>query len=170
MNSTVSALVRLNTAWLNATAVLVFLISYTAWPAPFELKSLNVSGANVVSQPVATIAMIFQPDCAWCKKQGEMLAKAVKECQSTLNVTLVGARGSKRALKQALKHYHPNIPAFMATPSFLRQVGGYQASPTTLLFDADGKLLTRKMGFIPHLKMSQVMSILSNGACELAFD
>lgn len=161
---------KINITWVNLPLVFVFLFSFSSFATPYSLKSLNESAANVVSQPVATIAMIFQPDCVWCRRQGEMLAKAVKECHLTLNVTMVGAKGSKQTLKKALKHYHPSIPAFMASRSFLRQIGGYQASPTTLLFDAGGKLLTRKQGFIPHDKMSQVMSILSNGACKLSFD
>jgi len=113
----------------------------------------------------ATITMIFQPDCSWCKKQGKTLAAAFEQCQSSVNISLVGTKGSKSQLKKALKHYHKSIPAYQADSKFLHAIGGYQASPTTLIYDAGGQLIAKKQGFITYEKLAQALKIMSNGDC-----
>jgi len=111
--------------------------------------------------------MIFQPDCSWCKKQGKALTEAFKQCKSSVNITLVGAKGNVRELKKELKHYHPSIPAFVADRKFLRVIGGYQASPTTLIYDDKGQLITKKRGFIPYDNLSKALKIISQGNCNI---
>ncbi|GLX76989.1 hypothetical protein tinsulaeT_03290 [Thalassotalea insulae] len=133
---------------------------------PFSLKSLTPEYGEV-NNNLATITMIFQPNCSWCKKQGQVLAKAFTQCQSSLNVALVGAKGNFRALKNALKHYHKGIPAYAANRQFLRKIGGYQASPTTLIFSGEGQLIAKKRGFIPKDKLSHALAVLSHGACQI---
>ncbi|MCW8865505.1 MAG: hypothetical protein OQK22_11470 [Colwellia sp.] len=137
----------------------------TLQAAPFSLKTLK--GENVMAHVngAATITMIFQPNCSWCKKQGKTLAAVFEECQSSVNVSLVGAKGSKSQLRKALKHYHKSIPAYKADSQFLRTIGGYQASPTTLIYDVDGQLITKKRGFISLEKLAQALKIISQGDC-----
>jgi len=132
---------------------------------PFTLKSLKSEKVMEHVNDVATITMIFQPDCSWCKKQGKTLAAAFEQCQSSVNISLVGAKGSKSQLKKALKHYHKSIPAYKADSKFLRNIGGYQASPTTLIYDANGQLVVKKRGFISYEKLAQALELISNGDC-----
>lgn len=151
---------------LLLTAITLF---NQAQAMPFVLKSLNVEQAITGAQvdELATLVMIFQPDCSWCKKQGKTLSMAYKQCRGSVNIALVGTKGNARKLKKELKHYHKHIPAFIADRKFLREVGGYQASPTTLVFNAQGELIMKKRGFIPQEKLANVMSIISKGACHL---
>ncbi|MGL1955945.1 MAG: hypothetical protein OCD00_01335 [Colwellia sp.] len=137
--------------------------------APFSLKSLKFDQASeqVKTNGLATVTMIYQPDCSWCKKQGKALAKAFEHCQRSINITLVGTKGSARQLKKELKHYHKDIPAFIADRNFLHLIGGYQASPTILIFNKQGQLITKKRGFIPHDKLSKALNILSQGDCNI---
>jgi len=136
---------------------------------PFSLKSLKpeLKSTQVSETALATVAMIYQPDCSWCKKQGQTLAKAFESCQGSLNLALVGTKGSSRQLKQELKHYHKDMPAFKADRRFLRLIGGYQASPTTLIFDASGELIAKKRGFIAKDKLAKALAILSQGDCKI---
>ena len=135
---------------------------------PFSLKPLKVVSEKAsVENGLATITMIYQPDCSWCKKQGESLAKVFEQCQSSINVALVGTKGNKRQLKKELKHYHQEMPAYIADRKFLRSIGGYQASPTTLVYDNQGQLLANKRGFISPDKLAQALAIVSQGECQI---
>lgn len=136
---------------------------------PFTLKSLKPEQTQVSkdTNDLVTVAMIYQPDCSWCKKQGKTLAKAFEQCQGNLNLALVGAQGNARQLKKELKHYHKGLPAFKADRRFLRTIGGYQASPTTLIFDEQGELVVKKRGFIDEDKLANVLSIISRGKCVI---
>ncbi len=77
----------------------------------------------------------------------------------------MGTKGNNRQLRTALKHYHKSIPSYKADSRFLRTIGGYQASPTTLIYDIYGRLVTKKRGFLSHEKLAKVIKIISNGNC-----
>ena len=142
-----------------------------------SLKQLNTNALNVQSpalkaataktKNVAKIAMIFQPNCSWCKKQSKSLNKVFQQCQSSININLVGTQGNARQLKKELKHYPQQIPAFLANRKFLRDIGGYQASPTTLFYNATGELIAKKRGFIPEDKLANALKTLSDGQCVI---
>ena len=113
------------------------------------------------------IAMVYQPDCKWCKKQGLWLAKANAQCSESIDIVLIGNNGSKRQLKRELKHFAGDIPAFLANRKLLTALGGIEASPTTLVFDSAGQLLAKRRGYVDNQQLSDVAHIVSQGACEL---
>ena len=146
----------------------VISLSLNVQAMPFSLKPLTTVSEKVSAEDgLATITMIYQPDCSWCKKQGESLAKVFEQCQSSMKVALVGTKGNKRQLKKELKHYHQDMPAYIADRKFLRSIGGYQASPTTLVYDSQGQLLANKRGFISPDKLAQALAIVSQGECQI---
>ena len=153
--------------------VLFFLSAITAisqvQAQPFNLKPLESSRviSDKKSNGLVTVAMIFQPDCSWCKKQGKLLELAFKQCQNSMNIALVGTKGNSRQLRKELKHYHDDIPAFIADRKFLRNIGGYQASPTTLIYNEEGKLIAKKRGFISAEKLAGALAIISHDACHI---
>jgi len=156
--------------WLKiATALTLFraVVSFDVNATPFELKSLRSTPITSVAEIVglSTVTMIFQPDCSWCKKQSKTLTKAFEQCQSSLNINLVGTKGNARQLRKELKQYHQDIPAFIADRKFLRTIGGYQASPTTLIYDANGELVAKKRGFISEDKLAHALKLLTAGTC-----
>ncbi|NMP31132.1 thioredoxin family protein [Thalassotalea sp. M1531] len=167
------ALIRLSkTIVLAVLSAIVLPNSLSAKPValtPFDLKPIKGTQlvAHQKNKGMATVTMIYQPDCSWCKKQGQTLAKAFEQCSNSINVALVGTKGSKRVLKKELKHYHQDIPAFIADRKFLRAIGGYQASPTTLIYDANGQLIANKRGFIAKEKLADAIVILSQGNCVI---
>ena len=159
---------------IKQTTIVLILVSAmvafaNAQAMPFNLKSLNHYQAEKTTEidKRVTVTMLFQPDCSWCKKQGKALAEAFRQCQSSVNITLVGVKGNKRELKKAFRHYHQDIPAFIADRKFLRDIGGYQASPTTLIYDNEGQLITKKRGFIPYDNLSKALNIISQGNCNI---
>jgi len=135
----------------------------------FSLKALNsapVSQEGLAADKV-TVAMIFQPDCKWCKKQGKTLTRVSNQCDKSVEVALIGTKGNRRQLKHALKHYDDNLLAYLADREFLIEIGGYEASPTTLFYDGKGNLVAKQRGFIPQEKLASAVSILSKGSCQI---
>lgn len=136
-------------------------------PLRIQSEISNQEVTKAAEGKLASVTMIFQPDCSWCKRQSKTLAKVFEQCQSSININLVGAKGKTGQLKKELKHYHQGIPAYKADRQFLRSIGGYQASPTTLLYDNQGQLVAKKRGFIEENKLTQVVSILTQGQCKI---
>ncbi len=156
-----------STLMLGLFSASVSVLATPVQALPFQLKPLTAEQPLAVKQAkaLATIAMIYQPDCSWCKKQGKTLAKAFEQCQASVNIVLVGTQGNARQLKKELKHYHNGIPAYKADRQFLRKIGGYQASPTTLIFDEHGEMIVKKRGFIDEDKLANALSIVSRNKC-----
>lgn len=127
------------------------------------------AGMNATSEKV-TIAMVYQPDCQWCKKQGQWLAQLKRECSQQINIVLIGNNGSKRQLKRELKHFHHDIPAFHANRQLLTSIGGIKASPTTLLFDKKGTLTAKKRGYVDGEKLSEIANIISEEQCKVTLE
>lgn len=137
--------------------------------SPISLKNLKTGERNAVlpSNDLATIAMVYQPNCSWCKKQEQLLRKIKHECDSNVNLALIGNKGNMRDLKRELKHFNKSLPAYKADNKFLRQVGGIAASPTTLFFDKSGNVLAKKRGYIPPEQLFHAVNIITNKACSI---
>lgn len=135
----------------------------------FLLKSL-LSGkreAVIKTNGRITIAMIYQPDCSWCKKQGRILKKLLEQCPKALNIALIGNQGSRKQLKRELKHFDKKLSAYQAESFFLREIGGVAASPTTLFFDEQGQLIAKRRGYIPQEQFSNAVSQLTHNHCNI---
>jgi thioredoxin-related protein len=134
-----------------------------------KLKSL-VSGDKVVlnrNEGLSTIAMIYQPGCKWCKKQGELLANIQRQCASHANIALIGADANTQKLRRELHYFDPNLAAFEANKKFLRKIKGVAAFPTTVIFDSSGKLIAKKRGYIEPKKLAQVMGAITKQHCDV---
>jgi thioredoxin-related protein len=114
-----------------------------------------------------TITMIYQPDCTWCKKQGKMLKRLIDKCPEKVNLSLVGNKGNRRQLKRELKHFSKKLVAYQADKTFLRSIGGIAASPTTLFFNYQGKLLAKRRGYIKAKQFFAVVSQLTSNTCNI---
>jgi len=134
-----------------------------------QLKSLLPNNDGVVNsnENVSTIAMIYQPGCKWCKKQGKLLAKIQRACASHANVAIIGAYGSTQKLKRELRHFDKNLPAFEANKKFLIIIKGVEAFPTTIVFDKEGELIAKKRGYIKPKHLAQVMAAITEQHCDI---
>lgn len=135
-----------------------------------QLKSLLPEDESKISfnENLSTIAMIYQPGCKWCKKQGKILAKLQGECASHANIAIIGADGSAQKLRRELRYFDKNLPAFEANKHFLRKIKGVAAFPTTVVFDKEGQLIAKKRGYINPQKLAQVMSVITEKRCNIA--
>ena len=156
-------MLRLN-LWLKVLAVAsIFFTSAFCYAENFTLKPLR-NDQNVhqllSKNNKPTVVMIFQPDCSWCKKQGEVLSQFKTEFGQSINFSLVGTKGRAQQLKRELKHYDKSLPAYLANKRFLRKIGGFEASPTLLIFDQSGALLGKRRGFIESGRLKSVVKRL----------
>lgn len=139
--------------------------------AEYNLKPLSSSAKAPpqTSEQAAktTIAMVYQPDCKWCKKQGKWLNKAQAQCAQNLGIVLIGNNGDKRQLKRELKHFHQDMPAFLANRKLFAEVGGVAASPTTLVFNQEGKLIAKQRGYVDDATLSDVAQKITQGQCVI---
>ncbi len=137
-------------------------------PVKIALKSLQSGHKDLLNKnpQLMTVAMVYQPGCKWCKKQGEFLAKIQQQCGQYANIALVGADANSRQLKRELRHFDKGLLAYEANKQFLRKVNGIEAFPTTVVFDQMGNVIAKKRGYIPPEKLNQVMSVLTNQACQ----
>lgn len=165
MKATIALLPALATLFASAVVANSFSQSLVE---KYHLKPLVAHQAPLANtQGRFTIAMVFQPDCPWCKKQASWLNNAQAQCSDKLNIVLLGNNGSNRELKRELKHYHSDIPAYKPNRKLFVAVGGIEASPTTLVFDAEGKLLAKRRGYTDSDTLSVVASQLTQGSCAI---
>lgn len=149
----------------NLSATQVFATDLSA----LSLKTLP-SGKRSLLLPdnhLPTIAMIYQPDCSWCKQQGKWLSKVKSNCEHGVNLRLIGNNGSFRELKRELMYFDKSLPAFHASKKFLRAIGGVEASPTTLFFDKQGRLLAKKRGYIQPDLLITALAQLTEQQCTI---
>ncbi|GGA90494.1 hypothetical protein GCM10011369_35790 [Neiella marina] len=114
---------------------------------------------------VASIAMVFQPDCAWCKKQGKTMRQILNQCGAELNIAIIGYKASYRQLRRELKHFDQSLPALEADRRFLAAVEGVAATPTTLFFDQNGELLLKQRGYIQPAQLFDAADALTQTGC-----
>lgn len=135
----------------------------------FSLKNLKSGDReNIIkNNGRITIAMVYQPDCPWCKKQGLTMASLMSACPEKVNFTLIGNKGDRRQLKRELKHFDRNLPALQADNAFLRSIGGIAASPTTLFYDENGNLLIKRRGYIEPQQFSVAIKQLTRNDCNI---
>lgn len=160
-------LITFSVMFSSAQAAVMPLAVESLKPLRTNDKAINEATSQKNVTQLAAVVMIYQPDCSWCKKQGEVLAKAFEQCHSSIAIALIGTKGKARQLRKELKHYHHDIPAYQANRQFLRSIGGYQASPTTLIYNNQGVLIAKKRGFISKEKLTKAFSMLTNGQCQL---
>ena len=156
----------------HAFAVIVLATTSLSAQANFfeyQLKNLrnsNQTDSILNTNKVGAIAMIFQPDCPWCKKQSATMAQLQKKCGNILNISVIGTKGSTMQLKRELRHFDDSLNAFSADTTFLRLAGGFQASPTTLFFDQKGELLLKQRGYINPEKLNAAAQAISGNICN----
>lgn len=162
-------IIRLLLIVLASAAAALPVHSIAASTQQLSLKSLH-TGERIPAVPnnqLATVAMIYQPDCSWCKKQEQYLSQINRQCNSKINLLLIGNNGSVRELKRELKYFDKKIPAFHASRQFLHHIGGVAASPTTVFFDKDGNVLAKKRGYIPPAQLFNAVKVISNQGCAI---
>ena len=136
---------RLWQVWLVAVLGLFPALAAADSSAPqllgFEHKNLRSGEVTDLSQlsgkPVAM--MFFEPDCSWCVKQARILDSLKQQCQGSFTPVMLGVHGNRMALKRVLFDLGVKLPAYKASKSLVRKMGGIPATPIMLVTDELGR-------------------------------
>lgn len=130
--------------------------------APYQqLPRLNQAPAQ---HGGPTLLLLFGADCRFCKQQARLMASLKTKCPQA-QMALVGVQGERTELLQDLRQLQTPLPAFLASPAFLRAIDGVQAVPTSLLLNRDGTLLLKHRGMLDAAQMQLINQQLLAPGC-----
>jgi len=130
---------------IAATAMLDFTLPQLDSKLPFALSTLR--GRTV-------FISFFEPDCTWCLKQMRALHALVATDPAGYAAVAVGVGGPNSVLRQWALKVNTNLPLLRGTAEFQAAVGGITVTPYNLVFDTNGRYLTRGTGYltVPQLR------------------
>lgn len=111
------------------------------------------------------LLMFYQPDCRWCGLQMQAMQAVQSACPQVV-MQLVGIRGSDRQLRAELRRHRSELPAFAGTDTFLRKVGGVEATPMTLVLNAQGEEAGRHRGYLDEEQLLAAANWLTGSTCS----
>lgn len=108
------------------------------------------------------LILVFEPDCAWCARQAEAIDAVLRECPEAGAIG-VGVNARRASLRRSAHRMALRWPAYEASPSFVRSLGGPPATPVTLIADAEGRYVEHSAGFRDAGSLLEALE--SRGAC-----
>lgn len=152
---------------------LLLMMSFVAAPVgaspqrlPLELLQRLDAPAAELSHLKPKMIMLFEPNCRFCGLQRQQMEQVQKYCPA-VEQWLVGVNGTERALKQQWQAWQSRLPLYVADPVWLRQIGGVDATPTTLFVSADHQLLATYRGKLNQAQLTKAFLALSEAPCVL---
>jgi hypothetical protein len=115
-----------------------------------ELRRLDGTGRQALAQVAdgPLLLMLFEPACGWCLRQSRAINTLLGECPQ-LAAVAVGVDGSRRDLRDSVRRYRADFPAFEASAELLGALGDIEGTPFTLIADAGGLPLGWLRGYVP---------------------
>lgn len=153
----------LTAGWLLLTAMPV---QSEALPPYQQLPALNQQSSG---DGRGALLLLFAPDCRYCKQQARLMAQLKALCPE-LQMGLIGVQANRAELQQEVRQLQTPLPAFMASPAFLRAIDGVQAIPTSLIIDSDGQLLHKQRGMLGAVALQQLSNQLLAPNCQVMLD
>lgn len=133
----------------------------------FELRSLEQPEVHALQRyegkPV--LMMFFEPDCTWCYRQVRAINDIGRQCGDTFSAIAIGVNGNRQALQKELRRLRPDFPAYQASPELLESLGGIDATPLSLLGNADGDFANWARGYMPSDKLVSLMQDSTGLGC-----
>jgi thiol-disulfide isomerase/thioredoxin len=127
-----------------------------------QLPRLNTADIHLKQR---TMVLLFTPQCNYCKQQLRHMEQLKMKCP-TAQMALVGVQANKFELQSEIRRLTTDLPAFIATAAFLRAIQGFAAVPTSLFFDADGRLLLKHRGMLTHTQLSETALPFLAPSCD----
>jgi thioredoxin-related protein len=103
------------------------------------------------------LASFFMPNCRWCQRQHKVLKKLQNTCPS-LQTIMLGVQGSKQKLRHELRRKKNTFPAYVANKSIIKAVGAKAPVPMMLIFDNQGQLVFKTIGYAPEEKLKLLLN------------
>ena len=100
----------------------------------------------------------FENECRWCLKQ----IKTYNQLKGIKNTRFVmaGVGESDFHLRHWAKRANPQIPVVKASPELKEIVGEIEATPFTLIFDRQGRFVTKVRGYLKQDKLTSIIEYL----------
>lgn len=127
-----------------------------------QLARLNQQ-ASPQSGPA--LLLLFAPDCRYCKQQARRMAQLQAQCPA-VRLALLGVQAARAELLQEVRQLKTPLPAYLVNPTFLRAIDGVQAVPTSLILDAEGRLLLKHRGMLGADQLNQLSQTLLAPDCQ----
>ncbi len=125
----------------------------------FEHKNLRSGQVTDLKQlkgkPVAI--MFFEPECSWCIKQARVLNQLQEQCNQSFTPVMLGVHGNFVALKRALFDLGVKLPAYRASKSLVKAMGGIPATPIMLVTDEQGRYRKYYRGLTKETKLKPLL-------------
>jgi len=132
----------------------------------YQEKMLRLNAENNSAATVETLAnyqgktlltSFFMPNCRWCQRQHKVLKKMQNTCPN-LQTVMLGVQGSKQKLRHELKREKNSFPAFLANKNIINAIGPQSPVPMMLIFDSQGQLAFKTIGYTPEEKLKTLLS------------
>ncbi len=132
----------------------------------YQEKMLRLNAENNSASQVETLAdyqgktlltSFFMPNCRWCQRQHKVLKKMQHSCPD-LHTVMLGVQGSKQKLRHELQREKNTFPAFLANKNIINAVGSKSPVPMMLIFDNQGKLAFKTVGYTPEKKLKSLLN------------
>ena len=134
----------------------------------FELRSLEEPVVHDLERyegkPV--LMVFFEPDCSWCYRQVRVVNDLKRQCAGEFAAIAIGVNGNRQALRKEVRRLQPDFPAYQASRELLKSLGGIDATPLSLLGDAEGEFASWSRGYLPADKLLSFMQGNTALSCE----
>jgi len=110
------------------------------------------------------LTSFFMPDCRWCLRQHKVLKNLQARCPR-LQTVMLGVQGSKQKLKKELKRERNEFPAYIASRNIINAIGSNSPVPMMLIFNAQGKLAFKTIGYTPENKLIKLLNTYDIRVC-----
>lgn len=157
---------------------LVFFLSAFAFLANaesiYQQSMLRLNAQNSSAPQIQTLAnyqgtplltAFFMPDCRWCQRQHKVLKKIQHTCPK-IQTVMLGVQGSKQKLRHELNRKKNTFPAFLANNNIIQAVGAQSPVPMMLLFDSQGTLAFKTVGYTPEKKLTALFTQHNIKVCQ----
>lgn len=159
-------------SWFGNILLVPLAAIYLATPVTaavsIQLEPLQrlAAPAGDISQLTPKIVMFFAPNCRFCAQQQRQMELLQRHCLA-VDHWLVGINGTERALKQQWQAWQTRLPLYAADSRWLRQIGGVDATPTTLFVSANNQLLAKHRGMLSQQQLLEAYQAVTGSSCDL---
>ncbi|WP_444997763.1 TlpA family protein disulfide reductase [Aliikangiella sp. IMCC44359] len=105
------------------------------------------------------ILSFYENECRWCLKQMRQYNQLVSN--NEVKFVMAGIGSNDFYLRHWANRANPQFPVVKANKNLLDIVGKIEATPYTLIFDQQGRFITKITGYIEAAKIEKIIKILS---------
>lgn len=109
----------------------------------------------------ATLLILFEPDCAWCRLQF-VQSEALKAERPDVAIAAVSLRGARKELIEELRASRVSSPAYRASGALIEALGEPDSTPRTYLIDPEGRVVVELRGKLDKDQLEHLVDLYRN--------